>query len=163
MTPFNKIGGVGGSQLLSQLNLEVGKMAEEAAKSLGDLKGSLAALSQAFQQAAQGKGGNADFSRAVQVTALALKLAYVAVLQAAVEKATKSQNFNVETAINDLWTSLDSVKKLGAGQQQGSPSIDVETMKLKRMIDKRSQMFDVLGKIIEKYDQTARSVMQNMR
>ena len=45
---------------------------------------------------------------------------------------------------------------------QGSPSIDVETMKLKRMIDKRSQMFDMLRQIIDKYNQTAKGVIDSI-
>jgi hypothetical protein len=43
-----------------------------------------------------------------------------------------------------------------------SPSIDVETMKLKRMIDKRSQMFDMLRQIIDKYNETAKGIIQSI-
>jgi hypothetical protein len=43
-----------------------------------------------------------------------------------------------------------------------SPSIDVETMKLKRMIDKRSQMFDMLRQIIDKYNQTAKGIIDSI-
>jgi hypothetical protein len=55
----------------------------------------------------------------------------------------------------------------GAGQVVGglaeaaSPSIDVETMKLKRLIDKRSQMFDMLRQIIDKYNQTAKNIIDS--
>ena len=48
----------------------------------------------------------------------------------------------------------------GSGNQ--SPSIDVETMKLKRLIDKRSQMFDMLRQIIDKYNETAKNMIQSM-
>jgi hypothetical protein len=47
----------------------------------------------------------------------------------------------------------------GAG---GDKSIDVETMKLKRLIDKRSQMFDMLRQIIDKYNQTAKGIIDSM-
>jgi hypothetical protein len=55
----------------------------------------------------------------------------------------------------------------GGGDQAGggggsSPSIDVETMKLKRLIDKRSQMFDMLRQIIDKYNQTAKGIIDSM-
>ncbi len=54
----------------------------------------------------------------------------------------------------------------GGGDAQAgggsSPSIDVETMKLKRMIDKRSQMFDMLRQIIDKYNQTAKGIIDSM-
>ncbi|MFN6567032.1 hypothetical protein [Dendronalium sp. ChiSLP03b] len=42
------------------------------------------------------------------------------------------------------------------------PSIDVETMKLKRIIDKRSQMFDMLQQIIHKYNQTAKGIIESI-
>src|SRR5262249_40285503 len=42
--------------------------------------------------------------------------------------------------------------------KKSSSSIDVETMKLKRLIDKRSQMFDMLRQIIDKYNQTAKGI-----
>ena len=45
---------------------------------------------------------------------------------------------------------------------QSNASIDVETMKLKRMIDKRSQMFDMLRQIIDKYNQTAKSMIDSI-
>jgi hypothetical protein len=48
------------------------------------------------------------------------------------------------------------------GPLGGAPSIDVETMKLKRLIDKRSQMFDMLRQIIDKYNQTAKGIIDSM-
>ena len=50
--------------------------------------------------------------------------------------------------------------KMGGGGN--SPSIDVETMKLKRLIDKRSQMFDMLRQIIDKYNETAKGIIQSI-
>lgn len=50
----------------------------------------------------------------------------------------------------------------GGLDNQSSPSIDVETMKLKRMIDKRSQMFDMLRQIIDKYNQTAKGIIDSL-
>jgi hypothetical protein len=50
----------------------------------------------------------------------------------------------------------------GGGGEGSSPSIDVETMKLKRLIDKRSQMFDMLRQIIDKYNQTAKGIIDSM-
>ncbi|MEQ8275782.1 MAG: hypothetical protein RMA76_38960 [Deltaproteobacteria bacterium] len=53
--------------------------------------------------------------------------------------------------------------KGGGGKGGGSaPSIDVETMKLKRLIDKRSQMFDMLRQIIDKYNETAKNLIQSI-
>jgi hypothetical protein len=42
-------------------------------------------------------------------------------------------------------------------------SIDIETMKLKRMIEKRNQMFEALSQIMKNYDDSSRSIIQNMR
>ena len=50
-------------------------------------------------------------------------------------------------------------------QQQGGQngnaggSIDVATMKLKRLIDKRGQMFDMLRQLIDKYNETAKNII----
>ena len=48
------------------------------------------------------------------------------------------------------------------GQPPGAPSIDVETMKMKRTIDKRSQMFDMLRQVIDKYNETAKNIIQSV-
>ncbi|MBI4820299.1 MAG: hypothetical protein HY791_28800 [Deltaproteobacteria bacterium] len=53
----------------------------------------------------------------------------------------------------------------GFGQtpgQEGAPSIDLETQKLQRMVTKRSQMFDTLKAIMDKYNETAKGVIQSM-
>lgn len=50
----------------------------------------------------------------------------------------------------------------GGGGGGGDKSIDVETMKLKRLIDKRSQMFDMLRQIIDKYNQTAKGIIDSI-
>jgi hypothetical protein len=52
--------------------------------------------------------------------------------------------------------------KGGGGGGGSDKSIDVETMKLKRLIDKRSQMFDMLRQIIDKYNQTAKGIIDSM-
>jgi hypothetical protein len=52
--------------------------------------------------------------------------------------------------------------KLGGGGNS-SPSVDVETQKLQRMIQKRSQMFEMMSAIMRKYDDTAKNVIQNIR
>ena len=44
----------------------------------------------------------------------------------------------------------------------GKDAIDVETMKMKRLIDKRGQMFDMLRQIIDKYNQTAKGIIESI-
>jgi hypothetical protein len=48
------------------------------------------------------------------------------------------------------------------GQGGQGPSIDVESMKLKRLVDKRNQMFDTLRQIVEKYNQTAKGMIDTV-
>ncbi|MBI4821242.1 MAG: hypothetical protein HY791_33590 [Deltaproteobacteria bacterium] len=50
----------------------------------------------------------------------------------------------------------------GGGGGDSAPSIDVETLKLQRMVTKRQQMFDMLKAIIDKYNETAKGVIQSM-
>lgn len=47
-------------------------------------------------------------------------------------------------------------------QESGSPEVDVETLKLKRMIDRRSQMFGMLRQIIDRYNQTAKGIIDSI-
>jgi hypothetical protein len=49
-----------------------------------------------------------------------------------------------------------------ASVQSDEAVIDVETMKLKRLIDKRSQTFDILRQIIAKYNETAKGIIDSM-
>jgi len=49
-----------------------------------------------------------------------------------------------------------------ANARSDDASIDGETMKLKRLIDKRSQRFDILRQIIDKYNETARGIIDSM-
>lgn len=48
------------------------------------------------------------------------------------------------------------------GSVEGSPSIDVETSALNRLIQKRSQVFDMLRQIVDKYQQTAKGVTDSI-
>lgn len=68
----------------------------------------------------------------------------------------------VGTALGSAAGSLIGGAVSGSGNSKNDQSIDVETMKLKRMIDKRSQMFDMLRQIIDKYNETAKNMIQSM-
>ncbi|MCA9551561.1 MAG: hypothetical protein KC933_16105 [Myxococcales bacterium] len=52
--------------------------------------------------------------------------------------------------------------KGGGGGGGSNSSIDIESMKLKRMVDKRGQMFDMLRQIIDKYNETAKNMIQSI-
>ena len=82
-----------------------------------------------------------------------------------------------QTIINGTMTAvlLAAIAGMPAGQGQpakpihaflrrpSGPSIDVETKKLERMVQKRSQLFDLLSKVMEKYDASSKSIIQSMR
>ena len=96
----------------------------------------------------------------------------IASYQAEIEAAMRDPRLTSEersARMVDLITSALREIDLGIERQErlidSSPStvsLDVETMKLKRLIDKRSQMFDVLRQIIEKYNQTAKGIIDSM-
>ncbi len=75
---------------------------------------------------------------------------------------------NMDREIEDQARRVQSLQATGArkpapaARQDASPSIDVETMKLKRVIDKRSQMFDTLRQIIDRHNDTAKNVIQTV-
>ena len=43
-----------------------------------------------------------------------------------------------------------------------SPDLDVEAKKLQRLAAKRKQMFDMLSQVIDKYNETAKNVIQSI-
>jgi hypothetical protein len=49
-----------------------------------------------------------------------------------------------------------------AGAGGASKSVDLESMKLERLVTKRSQMFDTLRQIIDRYNQTAKGVIDSI-
>lgn len=152
------IGLPGNSASLEGLGIEISKMANE----LNSITLPLQALKQQFEKALAPRGSSPGPPSA-DVNSLAAKVAYIAVLQSEIERATQNHHFNVLTAINDLWIKLDSVRNLaGTKPQSDSPSIDVEMMKLKRMIDKRSHMFEMIRQILHQQDETAKNVIQSM-
>lgn len=65
-----------------------------------------------------------------------------------------------DKSVNDQGTQVDKSK---AKPDSSSTNIDLETQKLQRMVEKRTQLFDMLKQIMEKFDQTAKGVIQNLR
>jgi len=55
----------------------------------------------------------------------------------------------------------DQAAKL-TGERSGAASIDVEMQKLKRMVDKRNQMFAVLNAIMAQHNETTKNIVQNI-
>jgi len=64
---------------------------------------------------------------------------------------------------DDITEQMHRVDALQDAPSTDHPSIDVETMKLKRLIDKRSETFDQLRQILDKYNETAKGIIDTMR
>ncbi len=116
-------------------------------------------------QGAMGMSNNGDASAILNDSSLTVEdkvtLMIMLIMKKMDEDIEKQANY-----INQLQQQQNKGGK-GGGKGKGggggkSPSIDVETMKLKRMIDKRSQMFDMLRQIIDKYNETAKNIIQSM-
>ena len=159
------LGGPNTSSLLSALNVEMGSLGRDMAAATANLPDML----QSLQKSLAGIGSTASTAgtaklAAGQMSQVVAKVVFVAVLNEAINKASQSAHFNVETAINDLWVHRNAARKFSSsGGAAGSPSIDVETQKLKRSMQKRAELFDVLGKIMERHNQSAKNVIQSMR
>jgi hypothetical protein len=189
---MGKMGSGATNELLSRLGIEVGKMSAEFERTPLLLNNLVQAFKELSSQSnlgpfvgegrtggvtvggptgggpggpSQGPLDGASSFRKGAITGLAVRLSYIAVLKAAIDTAAEAgKTFNLETAINDLWVHLESVKRLASGTtvKGDSGNIDIETGKLKRLIDKRAQMFDILKKIVDSYNETAKNMTSNM-
>ncbi|MCW5977430.1 MAG: hypothetical protein KIT09_05105 [Bryobacteraceae bacterium] len=82
------------------------------------------------------------------------KILYLTVLRAAIQKATESQHFNMETHINDLWTKLSRIRQ---SQSNG------DTEKLQSLAQQQTELFDMMRQLIDKYNQAAKGIVQSIR
>jgi len=82
------------------------------------------------------------------------KILYLSVLRGAIQKASESTHFNVETHINDLWVKLSQVR-----QNKSNDGL----RKVQEIITKQSQLLQLVSDINRKYSDMARSVIQNLR
>ena len=123
------LGGSNTSSLLSALNVEMGSLGRDMAAATANLPDML----QSLQKSLAGIGSTASTAgtaklAAGQMSQVVAKVVFVAVLNEAINKASQSAHFNVETAINDLWVHRNAARKFSSsGGAAGSPSIDVET------------------------------------
>jgi hypothetical protein len=68
----------------------------------------------------------------------------------------------IDADIEDQSKRLDALRDLyRSGSARDAPSIEVETMKLKRLIDKRAQTFDLMRQILDKYDRSAKKAIES--
>jgi DNA-binding transcriptional regulator GbsR (MarR family) len=153
--------------MLSALGLEVNKLSRDISVTLSgaqtEIQNLMRNLAGAFGDAvAQKTAAPGKVSQAIG------KLVYISVLQEAIDKASRTQHFNVETAINDLWTHLDSARKFAsaASNTPSAPSSSgamMETQRLQQAMQKRAEMFNMLNNIMKQQHEMSKSIIQNMR
>ena len=69
----------------------------------------------------------------------------------------------IDADIKDQTGRVNTLQALRrSGDERSGAEIDRETMKLKKFIDKRSQMFDLLRQTIDKYNQTAKAIIDSI-
>lgn len=137
--------------VLKALQPEIAKLGSD----LSNLRGPLEATLQQMQNILGGMN-----VPQTQVSSAASKLLYVAVLQEAIQKAMATPQFNVATAINDLWIHLDAVPKAGVGLDANA---GMQMLKLQRLMESKSKLVEALSNVMKAQHDTAKSVIQNMR
>jgi hypothetical protein len=141
------------ASILNDLRPEVAKLGSDLSNLRGPIEAALQQLQQAFA------GVNASLQPS-QASANALKLIYVAILQESISKAMVSTQFNVATAINDLWLHLDSLQK---GSNSQDPLSEAEMLKLQRLMDNRARLCEVLSNVLKATNETAKPAIRNLR
>jgi len=134
---------------------ELSKVMAAAESGMG-LDNSLKTLAQTLEQAFAGAVGGMGAAQAGQgLSSGAMeKILYLSVLRGAIQKASESTHFNVETHINDLWVKLSQVR-----QNKSNDGL----RKVQEIITKQSQLLQLVSDINRKYSDMARSVIQNLR
>jgi hypothetical protein len=138
------IGDMRSSNFLSQLGIEVGKLGH-------DVNAAAGAFPNPF----------ANPGTAGKVKQTLTRLAFVSVLQEAMDKASKNQNFNLETAINDMWVHLDSVRKM-AGATSLAES-DAASLRLQQAMQKRAELISLISEALKNQHEAQMSVIRNFR
>jgi hypothetical protein len=152
------------NQLMSQLGMELDKMGRE----LADMRLSLSDLARSFKDAYEAPSAPLATPLGApsgKVGPLIAKLAYIAVLKHAMEKAASAKHFNVETAINDLWIHLDAIKRLGSMQSTAASDAGSarELLKLRATMQKQQQMFQMLSDLMKGVRQTTQATLSTLR
>lgn len=140
------------SEVLSKLGLEMNILQRD----LEATAAGFPAMAQSLQSLLAGMGAQPG-----SVGRFLTKAAFISALHEAIDKARKNPQFNLETAINDLWIHFDAVRKFSTAASPAA--IDGEAKRLQGMMQKRAQLFSVLGELMKQRDQMQKSVIQNLR
>jgi hypothetical protein len=169
--------GLSTSQLMATLGIETGKLNAEFEHLQMPINDMLKSLQEMFRplsgdlvggpvptgQHLPGMQGS-TFRQGVMLS-LIVRLAYVAVLKEAIDKAvsTGTRVFNLETAVNDLWVHIEAVKKLESVPGANNAGPGIEMSKLRDSIEKRRQMFQALSDVMRNISETQKNIASNLR
>lgn len=151
----------GTSELLSKLGMESDKLSDAIRKISSEVQDSLSNLNTMFNAAS---GGFQGASGQIERSQIALKLAFVAILQDAQKKAMESKTFNPATAALDLAVRLDAmggVASAAPGGDGGAKPADLH--KLQQLVNDHAQLFEALSSIAKAQDEVRRNIMRNIR
>lgn len=140
------------SQMLSGLGLEMINLR----RGLEATAAQIPAMLQSLQSALAGMGWQAGI-----VGQSIAKTAFISVLHATLDKASKNPQFNLETAINDLWIHLDAVRRFTSATN--SATIDSEAKKLQGMMQTHVQLYSLLSEMIKARNEMQKGVVRNLR
>jgi hypothetical protein len=150
------------TSILTKLRPELLKLGAEVSNSRGlfdSVSHQLASIvSKIDPLLSGGKVSGGAIPQSLDLSALALKIAYVSALQGAVKKAMATPHFNVETAINDLWIQLDSVRKLNV---QPGQALDLALLRIPH--ENQRQLFEALGEMLKAHSELMHGVVKNTR
>ncbi len=148
--------GQAASQVLSSLGLEMNNLRRGLEATIDGMAAQMPAMLQSLQSALAGMGGQAGI-----VGQSITKTAFISVLHAALEKASKNPQFNLETAINDLWIHLDAVRRFTGASNVAT--IDSEAKKLQGMMRTHTQLFSLLSEMMKMRNEMQTGVIRNLR
>ncbi|MBL8674399.1 MAG: hypothetical protein IPK81_24575 [Rhodospirillales bacterium] len=156
---FRAAGGAG--DLLSRLGLENGKLADAISKVSTEVKDVLSNLTTMLNAAS---GGFQGASGQLERSQLAMKLAFVAILEDAQRKAMASKSFNPATAALDLAVRLDALGGVATPAPAGDGAAKhADLYKLQQLVVDHAQLFDALSEVAKAQDGAARNIVRNTR
>jgi hypothetical protein len=138
------------------LSSELAKVLATAESGLGlerSMKGLLQKLEEGFQAAGVPGQGAGPAAPALS-PGIMEKVLYLSVLRGAIQKATQSHHFNLETQINDLWVKLSQLRQNRSNK---------EFLKLQELFQQRQESSSLLSRILKQYSDTAQSLISNMK
>jgi hypothetical protein len=94
------------------------------------------------------------------------RLAYVTVLHKAIKRTRHQKNFNIETAMNDLWNALNGIKKGDKTNQQIASSPGGAPNQLPAVQNQMAQnmvLMQQMSSMMQSMNESAGTIIKNMK